>query len=205
MAQQTVHLAVYDTLADWEYGFAVAGINNPRFQKEPGRYAVKTVAATKEPVISMGGVTIVPDLTLDQLGPERSAMLILPGAELWDNGGNREFAAMAQRFLDAGKPVAAICGATFGLADAGMLDDRDHTSGGVEYLRLSANYHGEKHYQHNSAHSDGLLITASPAGPLEFAREIFATLELYTPETLEAWYGFYSTGDAKHLYAMMAG
>jgi putative intracellular protease/amidase len=153
----------------------------------------------------MGGVRIVPDLTLDELDPVGSAMLIMPGAELWDSGGNREFAVAAQGFLDVGKPVAAICGATFGLADAGMLDDREHTSGGLEYLKLSANYRGEKHYKDVPAHTDGLLITASPTSPVEFAREIFTTLDLYPPDTLDAWYGLYSTGDAKYFYALMAG
>ncbi|MGH7579018.1 MAG: hypothetical protein ACREM9_02520 [Gemmatimonadales bacterium] len=32
----TVHLFVLDTLADWEPGFTVAGINNPDGQKAPG-------------------------------------------------------------------------------------------------------------------------------------------------------------------------
>ena len=31
----TVHLFVFNTLADWEPGLAVAGINNPDGQKTP--------------------------------------------------------------------------------------------------------------------------------------------------------------------------
>ncbi len=31
----TVHLFVFDTLADWEPGYAVAGINDPAFQLQP--------------------------------------------------------------------------------------------------------------------------------------------------------------------------
>ncbi|MGE5659643.1 MAG: hypothetical protein ACM37W_23870 [Actinomycetota bacterium] len=38
MEQQIVHLFVFNTLADWETGFAVAGINNPASQKHPGPY-----------------------------------------------------------------------------------------------------------------------------------------------------------------------
>gem|GEM_PF-5819719 len=29
MRQETVHVFVFDTLSDWEPGYAVAGINNP--------------------------------------------------------------------------------------------------------------------------------------------------------------------------------
>ena len=63
-----------------------------------------TVAATKDPVTTMGGVTILPDMTVDELRPDDSAMLILAGADTWLTGGNTEFAAKARQFLDAGRP-----------------------------------------------------------------------------------------------------
>jgi len=112
----TVHLFVFDTLADWEPGFAVAGINNPDAMKAPGRYQVRTVAAARDPITTIGGVRILPDLSLDQLEPADSVMLILPGGESWDQGGNAEAVETAKTFLAAGVPVAAICGATAGLA-----------------------------------------------------------------------------------------
>lgn len=37
MSKQIVHLFVFNTLADWETGFAIARINNPEMQKHPGR------------------------------------------------------------------------------------------------------------------------------------------------------------------------
>lgn len=202
MTRQTVHLAVYDTLADWEYGYAVSAINDPQYQHEPDRYQVVTVGPTREPVTTMGGVKIIPDMSIDELTPDQSAMLILAGAHTWFTA-NQEFSAAARRFLDAGVPVAAICGATYGLADAGLLDDREHASGSMEFLALSENYHGAEKFQNVPAHTDGPLITASPAAPLEFAREILATLELYRPDVLKAWYGFFSTGDAAQYYALM--
>ena len=203
MTTQTVHLAVYDTLADWEYGYAVAGINDPQFQKEPGRYRVVTVGATRDAITTMGGVRIVPDMSIDELAPEYSAMLILAGAHTWDSKENGVFADAARRFLEAGVPVAAICGATFGLADAGLLDDRKHTSSDVRYLEFSPNYRGFPLYQNVPAMTDGPLITAGPAHPLEFAREVFAKLELFTPETLDAWFGYYSTGDASYFFKLV--
>jgi hypothetical protein len=33
MEHRGVHLFVFDSLSDWEYGYAVAGINNPQFQR----------------------------------------------------------------------------------------------------------------------------------------------------------------------------
>ena len=37
-AVRTVHLAVYDTLADWEVGLATAHINNGEWQRQPGSH-----------------------------------------------------------------------------------------------------------------------------------------------------------------------
>ena len=116
------HVAVYDSLADWEPGHLLAELRTGRFTGTP--FEIVTVAASREPVVTMGGIRIVPDIALAELDPSRSDLLILPGADLWDEGGGEEFAAAARRFLDAGVPVAAICGATLGLARAGLLDDR---------------------------------------------------------------------------------
>src|SRR5690349_9685973 len=99
MEQQTVHLYVFDTLADWEAGFAVAGLNKPAFQALPGRFRVATVGISKAPVVTIGGVTILPDLAIGELTPEQSAMLILPGGDAWDQGANTEAIDLAKRFL----------------------------------------------------------------------------------------------------------
>lgn len=87
--QQTVHLFVLDGMADWEPGFAIAGINHPAYQTHPGRYGVRTVGATRKPIRSQGGLTIVPDVELADVGPGESAMLILPGSFAWEQGSKR--------------------------------------------------------------------------------------------------------------------
>ena len=55
----TVHLAVYDTMSDWEPGHAIAHTNNPQWQRSPGRFRVRTVAESREPITTLGGVRIV--------------------------------------------------------------------------------------------------------------------------------------------------
>lgn len=196
-----VHLAVYDALADWEIGYAVANINTPVWHDAD--YEVVTVAETLEPVTTMGGLRIQPAQALAELEPAGSRMLILPGAGTWDTGGNRPFAAMARRFLDAGVPVAAICGGTFGLAAEGLLDGRAHTSSAPEYLAASG-YRGAAGYRDEPAVTDGDLITAGPASPVEFARHIFARLGLMPPQVLGPWYGLFSTGEARYFSDLVA-
>ena len=195
MEKQIVHLFVFNTLADWETGFAVAAINNPAFQKHPGCYRVQTVGLDAEPVTTIGGVTILPDITVDEL--KTSAMLILPGGEAWDAGKNSQILESAKALLEAGIPVAAICGATAGLARAGILDDKPHTSNAPEYLQAT-NYRGAALYQNQPAVTAGNVIMAHSTAPLEFAYHIFKKLALYAPETLEAWYGLFKTGDASY-------
>ncbi|MFD3509225.1 DJ-1/PfpI family protein [Nocardia sp. NPDC058666] len=191
---KTVHVAVYDTLADWEVGAATAHIANGAWHREPGTFQVTTVGLTTEPVTTIGRMRITPDIAIADLDPADSAMLILPGAELWVGNELNAFADKAKQFVAAGVPVAGICGATFGLAKAGLLDDRAHTSNVAEYLVYSG-YSGADHYVEAPAVTDRDVITADAMSPFEFAREIFARLGLYEPHVLEAWYKLFAHSD----------
>jgi putative intracellular protease/amidase len=201
MSARNVYLFVFDSMSDWEASFAVAGINNPRFQKHPGRYRIITVGPTREPITTMGGVRILPDLALCEIEPDRAAMLILPGGESWESFSNLEAIDVARVFFIEGVPIAAICGATFALARAGMLDDFHHTSNSAEYL-VASGYRGEKFYCDVPAVTDEGMITASGLAPLEFAREIFKSLDLYSPAALDAWYALFKFGNASRLHEL---
>ena len=192
MTKDTVHCYVFDTLADWEHGFAVSGINNTQFHRVPGQWRVQTVAPSRDAIVTSGGVRIIPDGTLHELSPSESRMLILPGGDTWDEGGNTDAVEKAREFLGSGVPVAAICGATAGLARGGLLDDRRHTSNAREYIAATG-YLGGALYQDEPAVTDGDLITAASMAPLEFAYHIYRRLGLYAPDVLEAWYGLFST------------
>lgn len=198
-----VHVAVYDGFSDWEIGHATAHINNGAWQVEPGAYRTVTVAETAAPVTSAGGMRIVPETVLDDLEPGGSAMLVLPGADGWLTGGHAAFAKRARAFLDAGVPVAAICGATGGLAAEGLLDDRRHTSNAREFTEAFGSKGGDR-YCEVPAVTDRGLITASGVFPVDFAREVFAALGLYEPATLASWFKLYGEGDPAGYYELAA-
>ncbi|WP_280154674.1 DJ-1/PfpI family protein [Piscinibacter sp. XHJ-5] len=201
----TVHVYLFDGYADWEPAFAMAGIRNPQFQREPGRWQLLTVGQRAGVAIrSMGGLSVLPDIGLNELHAHDSVLLILPGGPSWVETPDAHQAAMdtASQFLDAGVPVAAICGATAGLARAGWLDDRAHTSNAESYLK-GTGYQGAGHYRDEPAVRVPGLITAGGMAPLEFAREIFAELDLYDDEVLQAWYQLYKTGKSEY-FARMA-
>lgn len=193
MRQRDVHLFVFDSMSDWEASYAIAGINNPQFQRNPGSYRVRTVARRKTPVSTTGGICIQPDLPLEALSAPASSMLILPGGSAWDEGNNIQIIEVARLFLESGKAVAAICGATAGLARGGVLDNRRHTSNAREYL-AATQYKGAELYEDMPTVTDNNLITAPAVAPVDFAYHIFKYLDIYALPVLEAWYGLFKTG-----------
>jgi putative intracellular protease/amidase len=192
MNGSTAHFAIYDTLADWEVGYLLVELRTGRFTSTP--WNIVTVAVSREVITTMGGVHILPDMELNDLQPASSNLLILPGADVWDAGGGQSFAKIAARFLDAGVPVAAICGATAGLARAGLLDNRQHTSAAAEYLKATG-YAGGDYYVDERAVVDGDLITAGPQSPVQFARATLGRLGLASEQTLEAYEALFHRGD----------
>ena len=49
MSVKTVHLAVFDILADWEPGYAVAAINDPQYQRNAGHSGCDRSRSTASP------------------------------------------------------------------------------------------------------------------------------------------------------------
>src|SRR5262245_15187214 len=196
------HLGLYDGAAEMEVGHLLAELHTGRFTGTS--FKLVTVAESLNPITSMGGIRMVPDALLADLEPAASDLLILPGAESWDAGGGEAFAAAAGQFLDAGVPVAAICGATVGLARAGLLDGRRHTSSAREYLAATG-YAGGDHYIDERAVVDGDLITAGPQSPVQFARATMARLGLASERTLEAYEALFHRADLAAFPVLMEG
>jgi putative intracellular protease/amidase len=192
MDERTAHLCLYNGAAEMEVGHLLAELHTGRYTG--ASFDLVTVAESDEPITSMGGVRLDPDALLAELDPAESELLILPGAEMWDAGGGAPFAAAAGRFLDAGVPVAATCGATAGLARAGLLDARRHTSSSREYLAMTG-YGGGDHYVDERAVVDGDLITAGPQSPVQFARASMERLGLADESTLEAYEALFHRGE----------
>ena len=113
------------------------------------------------------------------------------------------FVLAAREFLDAGVPVAAVCGATYGLAAAGLLDERRHTSNDPGFL-ASSGYAGADHYIDEPAVIDGDLVTATGVAPVHFARAVFERLDAHDPELIDSWFKLYADRDPAGFYELMA-
>ena len=192
-------------MADWETGYVMAELNSKRFfRKNAPEVNVTAVGLTKQPVITMGGLTIVPDITLKEISVLSQSILLLPGGNTWSEEKHGPVVDKAKEILTSGGTVAAICGATLALASAGLLDERPHTSNGPGFLEMFCpSYRGTNHYVDEPAVSDGKLITAAGTAPLEWAREILDVLGVFTCEKLQAWYSYFRKGEAEYFHKLM--
>jgi putative intracellular protease/amidase len=182
--RDTVYFLVFDGFADWQAALALCEI------RRPGDWRVQTVGFSMEPVVSMGGLCVVPDATLEQIDVARAALLIVPGGHLWQRGEGEPAVAAIRRIHDAGAPVAGIDSGVLALARAQLLDRCRHTGNWPGQIASQVCvYTGAAQYDSEVlAVSDGGTITASHLGSVEFAREVIRTLDLYSPSDREHWY-----------------
>lgn len=67
MQTKKVYLYVCNTMSDWEYGYLIAELNSGRyFKKDAAPLKVVTVGANQEIVTTMGGLSIKPDISIDE-------------------------------------------------------------------------------------------------------------------------------------------
>ena len=200
----TVYVYVLDSLADWELGYVTSELNSGRFFKKGAqRISLKTVSYSKEPINTMGGMTIMPNCLIDDIVVNETNMLILPGADSWNDPKHCAIIEKASEFLSLDATVCAICGATAALANFGLLDKRPHTSNGPGFLEMvSPGYKGQSFYIDKPSVADNNLITASSTGALLWAKHIIEHLGVFQSNTLESWYEYFSTSEPKHFFAL---
>ncbi|GGA31117.1 DJ-1/PfpI family protein [Dyella nitratireducens] len=182
--RDTIYVLVFEGFADWQIALALAEI------RRPGDWEVRSAGFTREPVTSMSGFTVMPDVSVDELDLDAVALLMLPGGHLWLSTQLERMASVARRVHAAGAPVAAIDQGVLAVARAGLLDHCRHTGNWPGQIgREVAAYAGHDQYDANVlAVSDGGVITASHLGNIEFAREIIHTLDLYNASDRDHWY-----------------
>ena len=186
---KNIYLFLFDGYSDWEISYCT-----PEIYKNE-RVSLKTFSIDGNNVRSMGGLQVVPELSLNDILPEKIDMLILPGGTAWDENKLNDIQLLVIDLVEQRKCIAAICAATFFLAKNGILDTIKHTSNDLGYLKsVVPNYKGEALYQSDKAFTDNNIITASGIAPIEFAKEIFSYIELFDKATLENWYQLYKNG-----------
>lgn len=204
------HICMYvqDTMADWEHGYLLQGISLQNMLSGPV-CDVRFVADTPDAVTTAGGMRIIPDGTVAEVEARDIDALVLVGGDTWLSEDRRRVLDLVGEVLGKGGAVAAICGATLGLASRGLLDARRHTSNAPGFLSAAGAYRGERLYESVAAVADQRVITAGSAGSLLWARLTIEELGLYPREVIGAWFDYFETADPVHfarlLDALQAG
>ena len=182
--RNTIYFFVFDGYADWEAALALCEI------RRPGDFRVRTVALDRRPVQSMGGLTVLPDLSLDEIEADRALLMILPGGTAWERGEIDPVSATLRRLHAEGTTIGALCSGVLALAYAGLVDTRRHTGNYAGHIETYVpDYAGSAHYDADAlALTDDGVITAGGVSGIEFAREVIRALDLYDERDTEAWY-----------------
>lgn len=185
-----VYILVFEGFADWEPAHALAEL------RRSGNRSVVVVGYDAEPVTSMGGLRVVPARQLKDVRQSEVEILILPGGDLWESAYPRaELEQLVAELVAADVPVAAICAGTLAVARMGLLNDRRHTSNGPGYIGEHVpDYSGAALYEPLPAVSDRGVITASGLAPVDFAREIFRQLRIFSAADEELWFDMFKSG-----------
>ena len=124
---QDVILYATETMADWEYGYLLAGLAMAGRSRTRVRLRVQVASEDGSPPSPQQGRGAGDARGLaGRRGSGRGRGLVLPGADTWF-AGHETALDVAERTLAAGGVVAAIRGATYGLCGPGLLDDPDFT------------------------------------------------------------------------------
>lgn len=184
--QLKAYILVFNGLADWEPALALCEINKSK------KFDVVSVGFSDSTVITMGGYKVNPDIILDAMKLEETAIFIMPGGEMWEQGPHEDVIKLLLKFHEKGTVIAAICGATLEVARAGLMHGIKHTSNSKGYLKaMIPDYRDDDFYVDKLAIADKNLITASGLGSVEFTCEIVRQLNIYTSEEIQELYDMF--------------
>lgn len=148
----------------------------PRQILEEKNIRVSTASSSTSPSTGVKGLTVTPDLLLDQVDANNFHAVVFVGG-----GGSREYFhnvkahALAREMFEASKTVAAICIAPVILANSGILKGKRATVFPSETKSLIAS---QAQYTGTEVEKDGNIITANgPDAAENFGRVLLAALE----------------------------
>ncbi len=190
MPKDTIVFVLLEGFADWEYGPLAGELADP--QVDHPAFDVRYASDTLDLKTSIGGMRMQSDITLEQI-PQDAAALVLIGGTSWKLPVAQAVAPIAERFLQEGKVLAAICDAARFLGANGLLNAHQHTLNFAEDTAGEALYRNAAGYRPEEAVRDRNLVTANGNAPYVFAREVLRALGTPEAEAVK-WYEFYTLG-----------
>lgn len=163
--------------------------------RKSGKYEVVTAGHSRKAVMTMGGLKVEADVSIDEVEPRDTAIFILPGGDRWEKGPDQKVDEFLRRMHAEKVLIGAICGATLEIARAGLTRGVRHTSNAKSYLKdMVPAYKDERLYVEELAVTDQKIITASGLGSVEFAREVIRELKIYGDADTQMWFEMFKSG-----------
>lgn len=167
----TTYVLLYEGFANFEIVLAMLLLKE--------KYEIKTFGITKDPLKSSEGLTVLPDLTIEEIKLGEGDVLLIPGGDpdnLYDQAKVYDLIKEA----DAKKnTIGAICAAPVHLAKAGILGDREYTTSLDPKAFKDFN---PDMYVHENVVIDEHIITAKPSGYVDFAILLGQECDIYEDE-----------------------
>jgi putative intracellular protease/amidase len=166
----TIATILTEGYADWEIGL-LAGAARAYFGID-----VLHTAPGGKPVLSAGGLVVMPDRPSEHLDSRSVDALVVVGGTAWVHEDAPDISRLLRRMRDADVLIAGICDGTRALARAGLLDEVGHTSNTPETL-IETGYGGRLLYWDvpHAVSAEG-IVTAPGTAPVSFAAEVLAAL-----------------------------
>lgn len=172
-----VVLLVLDKFADWEGAYISTML---RDENVSIKSQVIWASIDKEPKKSMGNLTMIPDITLEEI-PDDIDALILIGGQSYRSSDSDKLTSYVEKFINAGKLVGFICDATYYAAKQGFLNNVKHTGNALFEMQKLNTYTNSDNYINEDAVSEKNIITANGTSPVAFAALILKALN-FLPE-----------------------
>ena len=84
MKRNLIYVFLFDGYSDWEISYALTEL------AKSGRFIIMTTGITKRPVLSMGGLVVIPSISIEEIRMENAALFLIPGGRAWEEKKYRE-------------------------------------------------------------------------------------------------------------------
>lgn len=190
-------IVLLDRYADWEVGFLAPLFHMASDDPQWESWSAKIVSLDKEPIQSMGKLTVLPDERMED-APKDFQGLVLIGGLSW----RTEEAVGVLPLLDHARqnniPIAAICDAANFLGWHGYLNDVRHTgnAGGEMATFAGSRYTNQANFvEAERVISDGNIVTADGASAILFTAEVLKTFGVFPEAEVDEWLTVQNMGE----------
>ncbi|HSK67963.1 MAG TPA: DJ-1/PfpI family protein [Candidatus Limnocylindria bacterium] len=185
-----VVFVILDRFAEWESAYLSMAL----LEEMEGRFSVRYASTDTGPKRSIGGLAVLPDMAVADIPEDTDALVLIGAKGSWKEGAHGDIRALAERFMRAGKVVAAICGAAWWLSSVGLTDGVRHTFDDPKEMDGYPAYRNPGGYVREESVRDGRVVTGNGNSPVAFAADVLRAMEAAPEDWVREFTDFYTIG-----------